>query len=81
MEEKIEGFLNEQYQFLVTNVKYIELRTYKIKVVVCLGYRDERHFEIDLKWDFHLTDYSNLLKLSNIIDKKILEIFKRKLVV
>lgn len=70
MQEIIEEYLKEKYEFLTTKVEHIDIRKYKILVAIRV-YDVPIEFEIIYVWDTHYTNYTNLETIRERIEKEL----------
>ena len=82
MTEEIKDELENTYEFLIFEIEYIELKTYKIYVSISLtDYKNNdkiKAIEFNFKWDDRGTKESNLNQLKYKINKAILKFFMKE---
>ena len=82
MTEEIKDELENTYEFLIFEIEYIELKTYKIYVSISLtDYKNNdkiKAIEFNFKWDDRGTKESNLNQMKYKINKAILKFFMKE---
>ena len=82
MTEEIKDELENTYEFLIFEIEYIEIKTYKIYVSISLtDYKNNdkiKAIEFNFKWDDRGTKESNLHQLKYKINKAILKFFMKE---
>lgn len=81
MEEIIEENLQEHYEFLTIEVKYVKIKTYKIFISCNLSnYKEEtiiKGVEFEFEWDNNFTTSANIEQIKYHINKSIIKFFER----
>ena len=82
MTEEIKDELENTYEYLIFEIEYIELKTYKIYVSISLtDYKNNdkiKAIEFNFRWDDRGTKESNLNQMKYKINKAILKFFMKE---
>ncbi len=74
MELEIEERLQEKYNHLEIEVKYVDLRKYQINVTI----NKDNKIEIIYVWNAHYTTDVNINEICKIIDNFILKVYRKE---
>lgn len=81
MEEIIEEFLENEFEFIKFTVKYAKLRTYNIKCELLINDKGTNKLirtDFDYNWSAHSTTQANLGQIKFYVNKAVKKMFERE---
>lgn len=80
MVEEIEEELENEYEFLKFDVKYIKIKTYRIIIdlpIIDKGTNKIIRTTFDYIWSKHTTDEANMRSIKHYVKDSIIKMFRR----
>lgn len=81
MEEIIEEFLENEFEFIKFTVKYAKLRTYNIRCELLINDKGKNKLirtDFDYNWSAHSTTQANLGQIKYYVNKAVKKMFERE---
>lgn len=78
MEEEIQEYLEDNFEFLKFDVKYVKIKTYKITIDLYIKDNKILRTDFEYVWEQHSTTNTNLSNIKYYVEKSIKIMFRKE---
>lgn len=78
MEEEIQEYLEDNFEFLKFDIKYVKIKTYKITIDLYIKDNKILRTDFEYVWEQHSTTNANLSNIKYYVEKSIKIMFRKE---